>query len=366
MNVIELIYAPYFLQLKKPFLTSAGIINKRKGFILNLKNANGLIGVGDAAPFPEFGSESIEQAEEALKNLKLQLKIDFNKIEKSISENLLQFEKLPALRHGFEQALLNLISKEKNLSLAALLRRKTKNEININGLIDIQTKEESVKSALKLRDEGYTTIKMKIGRDDFNEEYEIIKAVRDSLGSYIKIRLDVNGKWELGEAKEKLEKLKNLNIEYIEQPVPAWLSQDEPVPAWSSKGKPVNRINDFIELKKSAGIPLAADESIRTESDAVNFISERAADFLILKPMMLGGLIPALKIIDAAEANSIKTVVTSSFESAIGKASAVFTASVVNHEIAHGLNTGVCFEKDLIPDPDPVRNGKIILNKDLK
>ncbi|MGE5797635.1 MAG: o-succinylbenzoate synthase [Ignavibacteria bacterium] len=341
MNVIELIYAPYCLNLKKPFSTSKGSITARKGFILNLKASNGLIGVGDAAPFPEFGSETYIQAEDALSSLNLEIKIDLANVESSISENLLEFNNLPCLRHGLEQALLNLISKEKNLSIAELINRETKNEICINGIIDLQSKEESVQSCLELKEKGFTTIKMKIGRDNFEEDYETIDAVRKACGDKIKIRLDVNGKWKLGEAKENLKKLENLNAEYVEQPV--------------------SSLEYFIELKKYSNIPIAADETIRSVEDALNFISEKAADVFIIKPMMLGGLIPSLKIIEAADRSGIKTVISSSFESAIGRSMAVLAASAVKNDTAHGINTAAYFEKDLIPDPFPVNNGKIII-----
>lgn len=345
MNIIELIYAPYFLNFKKPFLTSKGKIDKRKGFIINLKNSTGLTGVGDASPFPEFGSESYEQAEEALSNLKLQLKIDLDNIEESISANLFQFNNLPALRHGLEQALLDLISKEKSLPISGLLKRKNRDEINVNGLIDFQSFDETVKAASELKANGFKTIKIKAGRDNFDEDFMCIEALRDAAGD-LNIRIDVNGKWNLDQAKRNLKLLEKFNIEYIEQPL-------------SSQLKSEKLINEFIELKKSSSIPIAVDESLRTKNDALNFISNKAADVFILKPMMLGGLIPTLEITDAANENGLKIVISSSFESAIGRSFAVLAASTVTDETAHGLNTAVYFEKDLIPDHYPVKNGKI-------
>jgi o-succinylbenzoate synthase len=329
---------PILFVFKKPFSTSKGSITARNGFILNLKASNGIIGVGDAAPFPEFGSETYIQTEAALSSLNLELKIDLDNVESSISENLLEFNNLPCLRHGLEQALLNLISKEKNLSIAELINRETKNEISINGIIDLQSKAESVQSCLELKEKGFTTIKMKIGRDNFEEDYETIDAVRRACGDKMEIRLDVNGKWKLGEAKENLKKLENLNIEYVEQPV--------------------SSLEHFIELKKFSKIPIAADESLRSVEDHYIYFKK---PMLIIKPMMLGGLIPALNIIDAADRNGIKTVISSSFESAIGRSMAVLAASTVKNDTAHGINTAAYFEKDLIPDPYPVNNGKIII-----
>ena len=139
-----------------------------------------------------------------------------------------------------------------------------------------------------------------------------------------------------------LSKLKELNLEYAEQPV--------------------RSLENFIKLKSRISVPLAADESIRTIKDAENFIKKNALDYLILKPMIIGGLLPTLEIIDLAENNNIIPVITSSFESAIGKANAVIAAATVNNEVAHGLALNDYFKNDLITDPFPVKDGKISLS----
>jgi len=116
------------------------------------------------------------------------------------------------------------------------------------------------------------------------------------------------------------------------------------------------------ELFQKTKIPLAADESIRSLKDAYDFISRKAVSVIILKPMMLGGIIPALKIIQFAQENKIKVVVTTSLDSCIGRSFAVLAASFVEQETAHGLGTAELFEKDLFPDPYTVKNGQIHLS----
>ena len=90
-------------------------------------------------------------------------------------------------------------------------------------------------------------------------------------------------------------------------------------------------------------------------------ITKKAVDYLILKPMIIGGLLPTLEIIEMAEKNIITPVITSSFESAIGKANAVIEAATVKKEIAHGLAIADYFKEDLVRDPFPVKDGKITL-----
>ncbi len=341
MNKIELTYSPYRLKLVKPFETSKGTIKERNGFIIQLRSSSGKTGIGDAAPLPDFGSEKIQDDESALKKIKLKFKLDLTQIENSITDILFPFTKTPALRHGIEQALIDLICKEKNYSLNELFNRASLKEININAVIGFHSANDSAKIACDFVKEGFTTLKIKVGRKSFDEDLICLKEIREAVGEKINLRIDTNGQWKTSEAIDNLKKLETLNFEYIEQPV--------------------KDLRNFIELSKSTSISLAADESIRTVNDAKNFISRKTVSVLILKPMMLGGIIPTLKIIRHAEDNGIKVVISSSFESVIGRSMAIFAASIVNNDLAHGLATGKYFEKDLAVDPYPVKHGKISL-----
>jgi len=342
MNNLELTYSPYRLELNSSFKTAHGKFIDRKGFIISIRNSNGVEGIGDTAPFPEIGSESLEDAEQALKSMKLDLKIELTSIHESFKELLNDYDSLPSLRHGIEQALLNLICKEKNVTIDKLLELNLKRVINVNASIGFLTEDETILKAKKLIEMGFKTLKIKTGRNNFEEDYNCIKTVRDQFGNDVKLRIDANGKWEPDEAVKYLTKLEDLNLEYAEQPV--------------------NSLDNFVKLKSNVSLPLAADESIRTKKAAEEFITKNVIDYLILKPMIIGGLLPTLEIIELAEKNNIIPVITSSFESVIGKANAVIAAASVKKEIAHGLAVADYFKQDLIPDPFPVKDGKITLS----
>jgi len=342
MNNLELTYSPYKLELKSSFETAHGNFIDRKGFIISIRDSNGVEGIGDTAPFPEIGSESFGNAEQALKSMKLDLKIELTNIHDSFKELLNYYDSLPSLRHGIEQALINLICKEKNLTIDKLLEFNLKRIINVNASIGFLTEDGTILKAKKLIEKGFKTLKIKAGRDNFEEDYNCIKALRDEFGNDVKLRIDTNGKWELDEAVKYLSKLEDLNLEYAEQPV--------------------NSLDNFVKLKSNVSLPLAADESIRTKRAAEDFIKKNAVDYLILKPMIIGGLLPTLEIIEMAEKNNITPVITSSFESGIGKANAVIAAASAKKEIAHGLAVADYFKNDVIPDPFPVKDGKITLS----
>lgn len=322
-----------------PFVTSKGEIKERKGFVISLKNLDQAQGIGEAAPLPEFGSESFEDDEKALENISLNLKLDLNNLLPSIERSLADFDDLPALRSGLEQAILNLICVEKNTTLSELFRKPVARNIIVNGVIGMLAKEEALNRAKELKSKGFRTLKIKVGRESFEDDFEIIEAIRNQAGRNTNLRIDVNGKWSPEEAIVNLKKLEQFDIEYVEQPV--------------------KEINDFPSVSQGTIIPLAADESVRSYIDAVNIMEQKLASVLILKPMMLGGLTHTFRIIDEAEKNGMKIVITSSFESSIGRSAAVFAAAVLKEQTAHGLAVHDYFKDTIVNDPFPVENGLI-------
>lgn len=343
MNQLELTYHPYELKLKTPFETAKGKITKRRGFIISLKSSSGKIGIGDVSPLSEFGSETYEQAEQRIASIKIAIRVGREGIKQSLKNLLSDFNSCPSLKHGLEQAIINLICNESDISIAELLELRLKKEIAINASIGFLKPQEAADRALQFVKDGFKTLKLKTGRENFEEDFNAIRSIRKAVGEDVKIRIDTNGKWSLVEAINYLNKLKEFKLEYAEQPV--------------------NSVEEFNELKSKTSVPLAVDESIRDIESAKNFISEKAIDYVILKPMMLGGLLPTIEIIELAEKNNVAPVITSSFESAIGRAHTVIAAASVRVDIAHGLAISKYFENDIAEDKYPVINGMIKVHK---
>lgn len=341
MKIISLKYVPYSLKLKSPFHTAKTKVSVRKGFVISLSDESGVKGFGDAAPLPDFGSESYDQALKFLSNFKFNLEINLDDFENSLEQNLQAMQKFPATRHGLEQALLNYFSAKAKIPLNELLNRKLAKDIKINGVIGITTRSKLIVKVDELLKSGFTTLKVKVGRDNFKNDFDAIEYIRSKAGDKIKIRIDANGTWTPAKAVKNLQSLEKFNIEYCEQPV--------------------KNIYDFSKIKSGTKISLAADESIRSLKDAQEIIEQKLAPVIILKPMMLGGILNALKIADLAAKNKLKVIITTSFESALGRSFAILAASFLNNNLAHGLGTGGYFQKDIFVDPYPVKNGIISL-----
>jgi O-succinylbenzoate synthase len=153
---------------------------------------------------------------------------------------------------------------------------------------------------------GYPAVKVKVGRPDQRDDVELVAAVRDAVGPTVALRVDANGAWDLDTAAAAIARLARYELELVEQPVAT--------------------IDELSRLRRRVGVPLAADESVRSVDDARRLAELHAADAVVLKVQALGGVRPALRVADAA---GVPAIVTSMRETSVGIAAGVALAAAL-------------------------------------
>jgi len=311
----ELEVRPYRLRFRNVLRTAHGTFEFRDGFVV-LAHEGGLVGRGEAAPLPELGTETLERCGAEL------LRASAHRLPQT-----------PAARHAVELALLDLRAQREGVPLAALLDSRAVREVPCSALLSAGTMPELAREAQRAVAEGFATLKLKVGLDD---DFARAAVVRDAVGSRVKLRLDANCAWTMAQALRRLEELSSLDIELCEQPTA-----------------------DLVGLR-GGPVAIAADELVAQDPQAA---LERA-DVLVLKPMLLGGLMPALELGRAAIARGLRVVVTTSLDGAIGRAGAAHLAAAllaigVGPRPAAGLATGRLLENDLCADTLAPRGGMV-------
>jgi O-succinylbenzoate synthase len=175
------------------------------------------------------------------------------------------------------------------------------------------------------RASGCATAKVKVAEGDDEER---VAAVRDALGPQGRIRIDVNGKWDVDTATKMIGRLARYDLEYVEQPVAT--------------------LEEMAKLRKLVDVPLAADESVRTAEDPLRVKGLEAADIIVLKVQPLGGVHKALGV---AEACGLPVVVSSALETSVGLAAGIALAAALPElPYACGLGTLSLLEGDIAAD----------------
>jgi o-succinylbenzoate synthase len=333
MIIKEAKYFPFTLYFKTPFTNSYCTLTERKGFILKLIDELGNIGYGECSPLPGFSLESLIEAEEALKEAIVLMK------QMNFTDSLSIQNIISSVNFSAEQALLNLAF-QRNKSLWINKLGLTDKSVMVNAVIGFDDYSAIFDKIETKIESGFTTFKIKVGRENPYEDFELLETIRNNFGFGIKLRIDANRKWSADEAIEFLERFKDFEIEYAEEPCEFTCST--------------------FKTAEETHVPVALDESLKTFKDAEAYIHNCNADFLVIKPMITGGIFSTIKIIELAEQAGKKVIISSSFESAVGKSALVLLASLTNHSFAHGLDTSDHFDKDLCNDHYPVYDGNIV------
>jgi len=168
----------------------------------------------------------------------------------------------------------------------------------------------------------------------------LIESIRKYYGHEINICLNINGVWDKQEAIERIKLLSPLKIQFIEEPC--------------------EHLETVVEISKKSPIPIAVGQSMNTTADVLNIIKSSNVEYINLKPTIISGILSSMKLIDEAEKKKKKIIISSSFESALGKSALIFLASLVSHKVAHDLDTSTQFNFNVSKDFYTVNNGKIL------
>lgn len=315
----------YFsLPLARPLATARGEVTDRTGYLVRVEEP--APGVGEATPLPGW-TESFDDCEAALRGVRG-------------SKPPYDLDGLPpAARHGVALAQLDARARSAGLPLHRYLGAPAPVEsIPVNATVGDAGPEETVAGVERAVDVGFPAVKLKVGVRSVEADLDRVRAVRRTCPG-VDLRLDANGAWTWEQAVRAFDRLGDLDVAYVEQPLPA------------------AELHGHADLR-GRGVGVALDEGLYEHGlDAI--FDATAADVLVLKPMAMGGPDVALETAVVARGAGIEPVVTTTVDGAVARAAAVHVAAAIPDVGACGLATGDRLRSDLIPDPAPVRDGRV-------
>ena len=334
---------PFRLALKAPLVTGGVSIRFRAGFLVSL-TADGLTGWGEASPLPGWSHNSLLDTEAALR--RTLEGIDAGG-EPALDALVGDLGDAPHARAGVTGAWADLQARRAGRPLAEYLAAEgtpaPRSEVAVNALVAAPEPSEVEQAARGAVEAGFTAVKLKVGAADPAVDADRIRAARTVIGPGVTLRLDANGAWDEHTALNVLGRVHDCGIAYCEEPVAG--------------------IDAIAAVSRRSPIPVAADESIRSESDAGRALAVGVST-LIVKPQALGGPDVALSIAGRAHQVGASVTVTSFLDSAVGVAHALHVAAAVDaiapYRRAHGLATADLLAAD-VADLPPVTAGVMSL-----
>jgi len=173
--------------------------------------------------------------------------------------------------------------------------------------VGIEPPERMAEKAHDAADAGFSRLKVKLGTDDDRARFD---AVRDAAPD-AELRVDANAAWTAAEAVEAAEWLADAGVTMLEQPVAA------------------DDIDGLRQVTAATDVPVAADESCRTAADVPRVAD--ACDIVNAKLLKCGGLRPATRLLHAADAHGLDSMLGCMVESNASIAAAVNLAPLVDY-----------------------------------
>ena len=325
---------PFRLALKAPLVTGGISIRFRAGFLVAL-SADGLTGWGEASPLPGWSRNSLLDTEAALRGALDGIDAGG---EAALHALVAGLGDAPHARAGVTGAWADLQARRSNRPLAEHLAAHAAradaagagpagagsagagsagagpalvpgNSVAVNALIAAPKPAEVEQAANDAVETGFTAVKLKVGAFEPAVDMDRVRAARAGLGPAAELRLDANGAWDEGTALDVLSRVRDCGIAYCEEPVAG--------------------LDAIAAVGRRSAVPVAADESIRSEADAAMSL-DLGISTLIVKPQALGGPDVALSIAARAHEAEACVVVTSFLDSAVGLTHALHVAAAVD------------------------------------
>lgn len=304
------------IPLKKAFKTALRTVTVAETIVVKVICDNGIIGYGEAPPTHVITGDTLASIHYTITNVISPALIGVSCLER---ERI--FEKLnhvivgnTSAKAAVDMAIYDCIAQHANMSLGQFLGGYQTN-IATDYTVSVNSPEEMAQDAEAYVKDGFSVLKVKVGKDVIEKDIQRIQAIRKRVGPDITIRLDANQGWNPKEAVRAIQKMEELGlgIEFIEQPVKA------------------HDLQGLKYVTDNTQIPIMADESVFSASDAKTVLELGAADLINIKLMKSGGIQEAIKIAKLADVYGVTCMVGSMIETKIGiTAAAHFAASQPN------------------------------------
>jgi o-succinylbenzoate synthase len=316
------------IALKEPFITSLGNDDKAQNVLVKITTREGITGFGECSPYMAINGESQDTCFIVGHYF---AKIFKDKNALAIEDRIGDMDRLiygnNSIKSAFDMALYDIAAQNAGVPLYEFLGGRNDKVISTDYTVSLGETGKMVKDAIKIKEEGYPAIKVKLGQNG-KKDVERMKAIRAAVGDEIPLRIDANQGWNLAEAIETLNALALLNIQHCEEPIPRW---------------------DFMNLpkvKKASPIPIMADESCGDEHDAERLLAIDACDYLNIKLGKSGGIFKALKIIELATKKNMHLQVGAFMESRLAMTAFAHFALCSPLIVYFDFDTALMFSED--------------------
>ena len=293
------------LPLHRPHQFRDSTMDAQGVLLVRVGTGDGVVGVGEGVVpgGPWWGGESVETMQVVVDRYLAPLAVGADlgrlpelrgRMDRLVAAN-------PFAKCALETAMWDAWARTLGLPLHALLGGRCRDSLPVTWAIGVADPDAVVDEALaRIESGGHTSIKLKMGALEPTADTVRVEKIAASLAQVTSVRVDLNGAWDELTATRLLPRLEEAGIDLVEQPTPAW------------------DVEAMARLCGLLRVPVMADESLRSDHDALTLAARRAADVFSLKIGKSGGYLATQRIAAVAQAAGIPCHGGTGIESSLG------------------------------------------------
>lgn len=287
--ITKIEFWPVEIPITDPFVVATGTRVTAQNVFVRITLASGIQGYGEAAPLPEVGGESRDSCLAALETFGQALLGQSVDRYRQIARFLVELSEStqPAARCALETAVLDALCRSAGVPLWVLWGGADLRERECDITLPIVDRMKTLELARGWYARGFRLFKMKVGKD-VEDDIARLAAVHQALPDVGFIG-DGNQGFTREQCLAFVDGVRRVGARLIllEQPV----ARED--------------LDGLLAIRHLTGIPVAADEAVRSLADARSVVAKQAADYVNIK-IMKTGVIEAIEIASFVRAAGLR------------------------------------------------------------
>lgn len=307
MRITKVSYERLDLKLAVPYTIAYETISKTSNFILKIETDGKWVGYGCAAPDKVVTGETPDEVENAIKNEITSYLLGKDPFTYALL--LMELKQILGKKASslamVDLALFDLISKKAEVPLYKFLGGFQKS-IATSITIGILGLEDTLKHAQEYVSQGFLVLKIK-GGSNLEEDVEKMKKLHEAFPK-VTWRFDGNQGYSVKDSIAFVKSTADIGIQIFEQP---------------TKIEAEERLG---EVTDNVSIPVMADESLKTLTDAFRLAQNERVDMINIKLQKVGGIMVGMHINSVAKSANLEAMVGCIDECGLGIAAGLHFA----------------------------------------
>jgi muconate cycloisomerase len=300
------------IPVRRPHHMSFTTLTAVNFVFVRIETRGGLVGWGEAACLggPTWSEESAESIAATLERYVVPWLIgrDATQLEALRLEMARRVQGNPFARAAVEMALWDLNGRALGVPVHRLLGGRVRDRVPLSWSLAVGDADAELAEARALMARGHRIFKIKTAAHPVADDVARVRAIREAVGSAVKLRVDANQGWDRPTALRAIRAMEPYDLDFVEQPVPRW------------------DLDGLAEIARSVSVPIMADESCGSPQDALAIARRGGVSILALKLTKSAGLAPTMAIARIAEAAGLGCYVGCMIETSLGTAAYLHAA----------------------------------------